>query len=363
MTFKSKTQNTPFNQSLWQGRIDTADGEKARRWHQMIQPFAGNTDAGVTLIGYPCDLGVAANKGRTGASEGPDQLRRALAKLPWHHTGKVYDAGNIQVQAGLAETQQQLAECVADVLHHQCLPLVIGGGHDVAWGSFQGLRAFILEQSRTGKADLPKIGIINFDAHFDLRSDSEGPSSGTPFYQVARDCSEHGLEFHYAAVGISRLANTQSLYDRADELKVTWIADTDAGIHQIANAVERMKEFLDQIDAVYITIDMDAFPASVAPGVSAPAPRGISVELVETLLQQIRSSQIPVLLAEIAEFNPSFDIDDHTARLGARLAALLTDILEHSRVRGSLSGLMTELKHSTTTSNNNSEASSHTQHD
>ncbi|OZG71360.1 formimidoylglutamase [Hahella sp. CCB-MM4] len=359
MTF-NPASSEGFNQKLWQGRVDTADGKNARRWHQMVQAMPSDAEPAVAIVGYPCDLGVAANQGRIGAAEGPNQIRQALAKLPWHHTGKIYDSGNVKVQPTLESTQALLADQVAYILQQKCAPLVLGGGHDIAWGSFQGLRTFLLEQSKRTSAPLPKVGILNFDAHFDLRSDSEGASSGTPFFQVARDCAEHGLEFHYAAVGISRHSNTQTLFDRAEEWRVTWIADTEAGMHQIASAADRLAGFLQQIDALYITIDMDAFPAAVAPGVSAPAPRGISVELVETLLEQIEASRIPVLLAEIAEFNPTFDIDGHTARLAARLAATLAGMLENSRVYGSVT---TDDITDTATTHNNIESTSLSNHD
>ncbi len=312
---------------LWQGRLDSEDGPTALRWHQMMKPVPDEPQSGVALLGYPCDLGVAANHGRIGAAEGPDIIRKTLASQPWHHSGMVCDAGNIVWQGELESAQSSLAEQVCNLLRHQLSPLVLGGGHDVAWGSYQGLRRYLDQHA----ACQPKLGVLNFDAHFDLRSDSHGASSGTPFYQIARDCEARQIPFHYAVIGVSRHSNTQALFERADHWQVNWVGDQDSGVHQLDYLSNRLAGYLDQVDALYLTIDMDAFPATSAPGVSAPAPRGISVEVVEHLLNLVAASGKPVLLAEIAEFNPTFDIDSHTARLAARLSAILAQLLADSR--------------------------------
>ena len=65
----------------------------------------------------------------------------------------------------------------ASAIGRESLPVVLGGGHEVAWGSFQGIvRAC---------SDRERILIVNFDAHFDLRDPAHVHSSGTPFAQIA----------------------------------------------------------------------------------------------------------------------------------------------------------------------------------
>ncbi|MBV2180841.1 MAG: arginase family protein, partial [Castellaniella sp.] len=68
-----------------------------------------------------------------------------------------------------------------------------------------------------------------------------------------------------------------------------------------------------------LTIDIDCLPASVAPGVSAPAAFGVPLPVVEAFARHLRASG-KLRLAELAEMNPDFDIDGHTARVAARLA-------------------------------------------
>ena len=81
--------------SVWTGRVDTADGPNALRWHQMVKPLAADSPPGVVLIGFACDEGVRRNGGRVGAKDGPRAIRAALANLAWHQYFPVYDAGDV----------------------------------------------------------------------------------------------------------------------------------------------------------------------------------------------------------------------------------------------------------------------------
>uniref|UniRef100_UPI0035566C5D arginase family protein n=2 Tax=Pseudomonadota TaxID=1224 RepID=UPI0035566C5D len=55
-----------------------------------------------------------------------------------------------------------------------------------------------------------------------------------------------------------------------------------------------------------------------APGVSAPAARGVPMHLLEPLIERLRDSG-RLRLIDLAELNPTFDIDSHTAKAAARL--------------------------------------------
>ena len=80
---------------------------------------------------------------------------------------------------------------------------------------------------------------------------------------------------------------------------------------------------LKEVDALYVTVCLDAFPGNIAPGVSAPSALGISVEFVIKMLHWIAQSQSAFhynwTLTDIAEMNPYYDIDNRTAKLAARL--------------------------------------------
>ena len=81
----------------------------------------------------------------------------------------------------------------------------------------------------------------------------------------------------------------------------------------------QLQHFIDHCDYLYLTIDLDVFPAATAPGVSAPAPRGVSYDIISPFLDRILHDKNKLMLADIAEYNPTYDVDSQTARLAARL--------------------------------------------
>jgi len=303
--------------SVWQGRADDAEGALGRRWHQLMQPLSKDTRAGtVVLMGFACDAGVARNHGRVGAVDGPFAIRRALRNMPVHECSLIADAGDVSCSGDALEAaQQELADRVAHELAARRFPLVLGGGHEMAWGSFVGLAAYL---AGSGKA--PRIGIVNFDAHFDLRRDARG-TSGTPFLQMAHDCDARDWPFRYACLGVSRYSNTEALFSRARELGVLFKLD-DALNETVGGGA--LASFLSDVDHVYMTVCLDVLPAAVAPGVSAPAARGVGLDVLEPMIDAVCASG-KVRLADIAEMNPRFDIDGRTAAVAARLVARIAN--------------------------------------
>ncbi|ERL51860.1 formimidoylglutamase [Halomonas huangheensis] len=303
--------------SLWQGRTDPEPDSD--RWHQRVRALAADAKPGVALIGFACDAGVARNKGRIGAAGGPAVIRRALAPLAWHRHGPAHDAGDVRCQGdALEDAQHELATRLAELLNAGHKPLVMGGGHEVAFASWSGLARHLADRETR-----PRIGIINLDAHFDLRDPSQGHSSGTPFAQIADSCEQRGWPFRYACLGVSRAANTRALFQRAESLGVLVHEDRDFTPPRCEAVARELGRFISRCDHLYLTIDLDVFPAAEAPGVSAPAARGVSLAQLEPLIEIIRDSG-KLRLADIAELNPEFDQDNRTARLAARLIHLLT---------------------------------------
>jgi formiminoglutamase len=302
-----------MNPFPWQGRIDAEDSGVTTRWHQHVHAFTPDSRGGVVLLGFASDEGVRRNGGRPGAAQGPTALRAALANLPVLGEPALFDGGDVSCEDGeLDVAQAALAARVAQALQQGNLPLVLGGGHEVAWGSFQGL-----VQARP---DLQRVLVVNLDAHFDLREARQG-NSGTPFLQIQQWCAARGRPFNYRVFGISRFANTQALFDRAQALGVHhWLDEALQSPEGLRAAQAELARDLAACDAVYLTLCLDVLPAPLAPGVSAPAPLGVPLAHVEALIDQVMASG-RVALADIAELNPALDRDGLTARVAARLAA------------------------------------------
>ena len=304
--------------TLWNGRDD---GDGKQRWHQCISPLKRATNSqGVALLGVATDEGVKRNHGRIGAAAGPDMIRKYLANQAYHLKRPIYDAGNLYCEPGNLESlQKEQANFVQQLLDQNHFPLLLGGGHEIAFGSFLGL-----EQHLKPSSTAAPIGIINFDAHFDLRS-AAAPTSGTPFLQIAQHCQSREIPFHYYCLGVSEVANTCALFTQADQLDVEYLKDEELNSWQFTQIEQKLADFIHPCQAIYLSIDLDVLPAETAPGVSAPAGRGVPLPELEYLLAFIKSvAQNRLRVADIAEYNPKYDIDGRTARVAARLCHLLT---------------------------------------
>jgi formiminoglutamase len=293
---------------------DQGEDGQVLRIKDIIRPFQTPVQGGSAILGFASDEGVRRNHGRTGASGAPAEIRSMLERLPVHGPTDLYDAGDITCLDGdLEGAQAALAERVAMLLGHNSRPVILGGGHEVAFGSFLGLAQHLAQQFAS-----ERILIINFDAHFDLRR-APHASSGTPFRQIAELCGAQGAEFRYLCFGISKLSNTTALFERARSLNVEYRLDEEMRVSAYNELRDTLRQRIAGVDRIYLSVDLDVLPAAVAPGVSAPAVRGISFEILEDLIVEILSSG-KLALADVAELNPLFDQDGQTARLAARLA-------------------------------------------
>lgn len=314
----------PPDMRRWQGRIDDAEGELGKRWHQIVRPLEHAGDAsGIALLGFACDAGVVRNHGRGGAADGPAALRAMLGNMPVRRCTSIVDAGDVVCMAngdddGLEQAQEELSATIAGLLARGKLPIAMGGGHEMAFGSFGGLARHLATREQR-----PRIGIINLDAHFDLRM-AERASSGTPFRQIAQDCGARGWPFHYCCLGISEFGNTEALFERARTLGVQWMLDEQMHVANLDKVRATLSAFMAEVDHVYFTICLDVLPAAVAPGVSAPAARGVPLDVIEPVIDAIAASG-KLRLADLAELNPGRDIDQRTARVAARLLARIAE--------------------------------------
>jgi formiminoglutamase len=306
----------------WLGRDDSSDGAAAKRWHQVVRP-RGAEAAPVALLGFACDAGVARNRGRTGAAEGPAAIRRALANVAAHDVGPVADLGDIHCEDdGLEAAQEAFAAAAAAALSDGSLVIGLGGGHEIAWASYLALHQLLVF---SGSHD--PIGVVNFDAHFDLRGDARA-TSGTPFRQILEHGRMGGRDVGYHCLGISRHSNTAALFERARGFGVGWVEDLEMRAERFAVIERDLRAFFARYPRIYLTVCLDVLPGAVAPGVSVPAALGVDPMLVDRLIGVVVSSG-QVAIADVAELNPRFDQDNRTARLAARFVAHIATAVRH----------------------------------
>jgi formiminoglutamase len=317
----------PGQKADWTGR-QSPSSLGHQYWHQAIE--LGDINASnkqeqttIGIVGYSCDEGVRRNFGRVGAAKGPLMLKEKLAKLPLHLAAKkLVDFGLVKcVKEDMESCQLAFSKIIEQLITRNIFPIGIGGGHDIAYGHFMGVYEALKNMPNH------KIGIINFDAHFDLRPTVDATNSGTPFNQIITAMKQKNKLVDYFVLGIQQQSNTKELFDIATKENVQYVTNfecepTDAAIK---NVQEKLTAFIQQNDYIYVSIDLDGFSSAYAPGVSAPSPLGFTPHFVYKILSFIFASK-KVISCDLAELNPTLDQDHITSNLAAKLVDHISSI-------------------------------------
>ena len=296
---------------IWQGRFD-GDNPLYQRLFQRVSlenNFDNLSENDFALQGFAVDEGVKRNKGRIGAAEAPDFIRKNMANFPVTKSNfTLKDFGNINCQNGnLEAAQQKLAENIHHILAKRAKSIVLGGGHEVMFAHYSGIRKAF---------PTLKIGIINIDAHLDNREIQTeiGASSGTGFYQIAEKENLNSLH-----IGIQKNSNTLKLFDYAHQNNMKYILADELFFENLPKVYEKINDFSDSVDVLYLTICMDVFNVAIAPGVSAQSYNGIFADASFMHFYRHILNNKKLLALDIAEVNPSLDLQERTSRLAASL--------------------------------------------
>lgn len=272
------------------------------RLRDLLGHHGGEPD--VVLLGFPSDEGVARNGGRVGAAAGPAAIREALGRMTPDACdpagfadvlGRTRDLGDVAVTGDLEHDQELLGEAVRPHLELGRFAIVLGGGHETAYGHFLGYQR--------------PVSILNWDAHADVRELKEGGGhSGSPFRQALEHPSGRCVGYTVAgiqphAVSAAHLALVQRRGRAVFRDKLTSSA-----------AVARLYDHVK--GSLLVSFDLDAVDGAYAPGVSAPSTNGMPVGL--WLEAAFRAGATPaVTSADVVELSPPHDRDGQTARLAA----------------------------------------------
>jgi formiminoglutamase len=266
------------------------------------------------LVGFPQDEGVSRNHGRPGAAEAPHEIRHWLYRLtPWDGEADIdlaadppLDLGNVRIGGSLEEWQQALGEVVGAVLRSSAVPIVLGGGHETAYGHYLGYVA----------ADMP-VGIINVDAHLDVRPCPDGRGhSGSPFRQMLEHPTHPLPDERYVCLGAHphAVSHFHWLYARRHGSVIRWCHELEPSL--TAHLLKEGDRLATAGCWVYVSIDADVARMADVPGVSAPNPAGLlGWEVLAAARVAGRSAAVSSL--DLVEINPRFDRDGQSARWGA----------------------------------------------
>jgi formimidoylglutamase len=269
------------------------------------------------LVGEPFDRAVI---GRKGAAEGPSALRQRLAGTKTHHfdagpVGSVADLGDVTLgdefdsDSGSVAALQERVRTITERVHDAAaFPVFLGGDNSMTYPNAAPL------------LDDGSLGVINFDAHLDVREvrEEQGPTSGTPYRQLY----EAGLDA-YACVGARHFETSTAYAEYVRERGGEVVTAEEVGDDEV-EAVDRALDAMGDVDRIYVSVDLDVLDAAAAPGVSAPTPGGISTrELFRTL--RLLGAEDRLAGFEVVECAPSLEDGrtNLTATAGARAIAHL----------------------------------------
>ncbi len=279
-----------------------ATDARVGRWLSAQGALTASTR--VAILGFPSDEGVRRNGGRVGAAQGPGAIRAALysmtpdARAPDAFARlleRTVDLGDVPVSGNLESDQAQLGRIVAALLDAGVTPIVLGGGHETAYGHALGY----LESGR-------EVHLLNWDAHADVRPLRGGQAhSGSPFRQALNHPS--GLAKSYTVAGLCpwRVSAEHARFVE-DHGSLVWLADlTPERAASVAASAP---------SPTLATFDLDAVDG--LPGVSAPGDGGLPAATWFAAAQAC--GQNPAITSfDVVELNPQFDVDGRSARIAA----------------------------------------------
>lgn len=276
------------------------------------------------LVGFPTDEGVRRNCGRPGAAQAPNAIREQFYRLTsWDPESprsparalsgtdlagnKLLDLGNVRMDSDLDSAQQQLADVVAASLKAGAVPIILGGGHETAFGHYLGYVRAGLEP-----------GIINIDAHLDVRPYPQGSHSGSSFRQAIEHPAQPLAAGRYVVLGAQRQSVARAHWEFVHQLRgrIHWFNEDLTGDQPVGILTDEFSRLGTECQAIMVSVDADAFRQSDVPGVSAPSPIGLEggawpgLAMHAGLESKVRS-------LDLVEVNPSFDRDGQTVRWAA----------------------------------------------
>lgn len=305
--------------------------------NENVVNFLKNSEAKFVLFGIPEDIGVRANNGRAGTATAWDSAIKSIANIQHNRFCKgsniiilgTLDTVSFNTEAeGLAfnctsdrktfseivsKIDKEVSHIISTIVKCGKIPLIIGGGHNNAYGNIKG----------TALAKGKPINAINLDAHSDFRI-MEGRHSGNGFSYAF----EEGFLKKYFIFGLHESYTSKNVLDQLKSLKDkiqynTYDAIKVRGEKEFRLEMQIAYDFI-KSEAYGIEIDMDALP--LVPS-SAMTPSGFSVEEVRQFIYFFGKHSNAAYL-HICEGAPALDTETNNHMVGKLIGYLLTDFIK-----------------------------------
>ena len=295
-----------------------AKRELVTDWSQI------NADAAV--LGAPFDFGT---QWRAGARFGPRGIREASTLFSFGHSGaydhedeitylnesvKIVDIGDADIiHTDTKKSHKNIEDGVRSILSAGALPVVLGGDHSV---NIPCVNAF---------SNYGPIHILQIDAHLDFVDIRHGVKygHGNPMRRAAEKSYVTGL----TQVGIRNVSSTaKEGYDSAKAMNSDILSVRQTRKIGPKNLVDRIPKEA----KVYVTIDIDAFCPSIAPGTGTPSHGGFLYYDVLEILQCL-SKQNKIVGIDLVEVAPDYDHSGSTTILAAQILLNFLGFIFHNQ--------------------------------
>lgn len=271
--------------------------------------------AKICIMGVPFDNAVSLNKG---AAKGPETMRNLSVDMSDAteddvviKKGLLYDIGDIPVELDWETYFGTVADEAYKLMKTGNFCLFLGGDHSVTIPLHQAFGKYQNE-----KKENAKIGIIHFDAHYDLCDEYDG-------HKWSHACTEaRSLESVVSAedlffVGV-RVAEVSELELIAKNSGIMAIKAKEVHKLGVEAMFQKLKDKFQGYDAVYLTVDIDVLDPAFAPGTGTPQPGGLtSMQLIQ--LFQMMLEKLPIKAMDIVEVAPDLDVNNITSWAALRL--------------------------------------------
>ena len=283
-------------------------------------------NADVAVLGAPFDFGT---QWRAGARFGPRGIRDASTLFSFGHSGaydheddvtyltedvKIVDIGDADIiHTDTIKSHKNIEKGVRSILKAGALPVVLGGDHSV---NIPCVNAF----SGSGP-----IHILQIDAHLDFVDERHGVKygHGNPMRRAAEKNYVTGL----TQVGIRNVSSTSKEgYEDAKAMNSDILSVRQTRKIGPKNLVGRIPKDSN----VYVTIDIDAFCPSIAPGTGTPSHGGFLYYEVLEILQHL-SKQNKVVGIDLVEVAPDYDHSGSTTILAAQILLNFLGFIFHNQ--------------------------------
>ena len=273
-----------------------------------------NIEAEVAILGAPFDFGTQF---RAGARFGPRGIREASTLFSFGHGGaydfeddatyldeniRIVDLGDADIiHTNTEQSHKNIEAGVKKILNAGALPVIIGGDHSI---NIPIINAY---------KDQKPFHLIQIDAHLDFVDERHGVKfgHGNPMKRASEKPYITGL----TQIGIRNVSSTaKEGYEDAQSKGSDIISVRQQRKLGVLKTIKRIKGS----KRVYVTIDIDAFCPSIAPGTGTPSHGGFLYYEVLEMLQEI-SKKHEVIGVDLVEVAPDYDQSGSTSILAAQL--------------------------------------------